>query len=212
MIVCTTQNHHTPLSYHNEVTNRTKGLNNLDMGNICPIKKNNNQPPKDLNALLSEVDVLEDMESSHWIQAFRTHLKSNGREDIEPLLYFVAQANILNKLEPGPTSQWKQQQINEERLNLVISIGNAYFSEDSSHKIALSNRILWNKLSEALQAIQNNNENRNIESDLEDACQLIRQAKGDYKVWKGGVDKAYNAYLASKPSLPTLTAVLLSIL
>lgn len=155
------------------------------------------------------------MDRSHWIQAFRTHLRSSGRKDIEGLLDFVALAHILkNKwdqrsdLGDSPTLQWKRDEIDLERLELMVFIQDSYFSEEASSKIALSNRILWDQLCQALQKIQHNKKLQNVEIDLDDTCRLIWQARSDYKVWKGGVDKAYNSYLASKPTLPTLTAVL----
>lgn len=45
-------------------------------------------------------------------------------------------------------------------------------------------------------------------------CKLLASSlfsRCDNKVWKSGVDRAYNEFLATKPG-PDLTAVLLSIL
>eukprot|EP00095_Tigriopus_kingsejongensis_P003058 snap_masked-scaffold101_size371023-processed-gene-1.3 protein:Tk03058 transcript:snap_masked-scaffold101_size371023-processed-gene-1.3-mRNA-1 annotation:"hypothetical protein COCSUDRAFT_43923" len=172
-------------------------------------KNNNNRPPKDLNALLSEVEVAEDVERSHWIQAFRSHLKTIGRKDVEPLLDFVSLANILkqktedrHKVSPCQALQWKRDEIDLERYELLNFIGHSYFSEDTPTKIVLSNRILRDELWSAFQ----NLESAQGKSDLDGTFQLVWQARCDYKVWKGGLDKAYNAYLASKPTLPTLTA------
>ena len=50
------------------------------------------------------------------------------------------------------------------------------------------------------------------EKEIDEAYDLIWQARCDYRVWKSGLDRAYVLYLGSKPSVMTLTAVLLSIL
>ena len=43
---------------------------------------------------------------------------------------------------------------------------------------------------------------------------FVWEARSDYLVWKVGIDKAYTAFIAEKPQLPSsiLTAVLLTIL
>ena len=45
-------------------------------------------------------------------------------------------------------------------------------------------------------------------------CGLVWEARSDYLVWKVGLDKAYTAFIADKPELPSslLSAVLLTIL
>ena len=48
---------------------------------------------------------------------------------------------------------------------------------------------------------------------LDRAFGLVWQARCDFKVWKNGLDRAYNAFLATKPSPPSMiSAVLLSIM
>ena len=49
------------------------------------------------------------------------------------------------------------------------------------------------------------------EAEVEEACELVWQARNDNRVWKAGLDTSYKTFLANKPS-PTVKAVLLSIL
>ena len=46
---------------------------------------------------------------------------------------------------------------------------------------------------------------------LTTAFDLAWQARCDYKVWKGGLDSAYNKFISTNPS-PSFSSVLLSIM
>jgi hypothetical protein len=63
----------------------------------------------------------------------------------------------------------------------------------------------------------NNDDNKdnnddNDETLIDEAVSLVRMARNDFKVWKGGLDAAYNKFMAVKPSQSPFAAVLLSIL
>jgi hypothetical protein len=61
---------------------------------------------------------------------------------------------------------------------------------------------------------KDNNLDDNDDDDtlIDEAVSLIRMARNDFKVWKGGLDAAYNKFMAVKPSQSPFAAVLLSIL
>ena len=56
------------------------------------------------------------------------------------------------------------------------------------------------------------NNDDNDETLIDEAVSLVRMARNDFKVWKGGLDAAYNKFMAVKPSQSPFAAVLLSIL
>jgi hypothetical protein len=58
----------------------------------------------------------------------------------------------------------------------------------------------------------NLDDNNDDDSLIDEAVSLVRMARNDFKVWKGGLDAAYNKFMAVKPSQSPFAAVLLSIL
>jgi hypothetical protein len=58
----------------------------------------------------------------------------------------------------------------------------------------------------------NNDNNDDDDTLIDEAVSLVRMARNDFKVWKGGLDAAYNKFMAIKPSQSPFAAVLLSIL
>ena len=168
----------------------------------------NNRPPRDLNSLLSDIRVPSDIDRCHWTKAFREHLRSLHQPDNEALLDFCITANVLRlKGEEMKREKWRSKELTGERIELLKQVGDSFFSENSRHQVALSNAMLREELVEALGGICE----QSGEKEVEEAYALVWQARCDYKVWKGGLDRAYNAFLATKPS-PGLTAVLLSIM
>ena len=168
----------------------------------------NNRPPRDLNSLLNEIKSSTDFDRIHWGKQFREYLKTANKRDTETILDFVILAYVLmRKGEEIKTSNWKAEDLNEERRRLLKHIFEQYFDEDSKSPIALSNPVLREELNESLANLSESSGH----SDIEEAYDLVWQARCDYKVWKAGVDRAYNLFLATKPS-PTLTAVLMSIM
>lgn len=168
-----------------------------------------NRPPRDLNSLLNEIESNpEDFDASHWGKAFKDYLKRTNNHKMELLLDFAIKTHVLKrKTEQIRTSQWKEEEINEERREMMKHLFELYFHEDTDTPIALSNPVLREELWEAL----NNLGTKSSAIEIGEAYQLVWQARCDYKVWKSGIDRTYNLFLASKPS-PSLTAVLLSIL
>ena len=86
-------------------------------------------------------------------------------------------------------------------------IGDSFFSENSVTPIPLTNQVLRDDLCVALSKIDDESD----EKMLSHAFDLAWQARCDYKVWKGGLDAAYNKFISLNPAAP-LTAVLLSIM
>ena len=84
-----------------------------------------------------------------------------------------------------------------------------YLDENCLKPVNLSNKVLREQLCEILS-----------KKDLDDECVIrdlpscVRAASRDYKVWKGGLELAYQDYIASKPAplpLVTATTILISL-
>ena len=74
----------------------------------------------------------------------------------------------------------------------------------------LFKQVLREELCSVLSDLSSKNEND--DSLVEEAVGLVRLARDDFKVWKNGLDAAYNKFVAVKPSQSPFAAVLLSIL
>ena len=129
------------------------------------------------------------------------------------MLDFVIMANLLrvkmDDIELTRGMKWRVEELNRDRRELLQMVGNNFFSENSETPIALGNAVLREDLCEALSNICEDSE----AEELDQAFELVWQARCDFKVWKNGLDRAYVLYLSSKPSLPpSISAVLLSII
>ncbi len=171
------------------------------------------QPPRDLNSLLVEIRVPEDTEKSPWAKMFREYLTNLGQAEKEAMLDFVIVCHVLRtkETEVKQVSQsrgmkWRLTDLNKERRDLLAMVGDSFFSENSPTPIPLTNQVLRDDLTVRLNTVQDAND-----EDLSEIFDLVWQARCDFSVWKGGLDAAYNRFLATKPS-PPLTAVLLSIM
>ena len=173
------------------------------------------RPPRDLNALLQEIRVPADVDRCHWARAFRSHLQATAQQDAEAMLDFAIVANVLRvKTDEGRAAPaWRKAELDRERAELLEVVGHSFFHPDALTPLPLANGVLREELVEAIEAVirENNNEERG--ESVEAAFELVWDARCDHKVWKGGLDHAYNAFLATKPTPPSaLTAVLLSIM
>lgn len=168
-------------------------------------------PPRDLNSLLTEIESSEDVKKSVWIKRFREHLTKLERFDLEAALEFVIISHLMennNRVGNKPHNRRPTVPMScEDRRHLLKKIGINFFSEDAASPIPLSNQILREDLCSVLADLD-----KKDDSILEEAARLVRMARNDYKVWKGGLDSAYNKFLSLKPSPHPFTAVLLSIL
>ena len=171
-----------------------------------------NQPPRDLNSLLVEIRVPEDIERSPWAKVFREHLTAHQPEK-EAMLDFVIVCNVLRNKESEVKQilttkgmKWRLTDLNKDRREMLQMIGSSFFTEQCDTPIPLANQVLRDSLSRKLSQIDSVND-----EDLSDVFDLVWQARCDYKVWKGGLEAAYQQFLAMKPA-PPLTAVILSIL
>ena len=103
--------------------------------------------------------------------------------------------------------KWRIAELNKERRELLKMVGDSFFSETSATPIPLSNVALRDDLSVALAKLDDDSDDKSLTS----ASELAWQARCDYKVWKGGLDSAYNKFVSTNPS-PTFASVLLSIM
>ena len=116
-----------------------------------------------------------------------------------------------NKPDPGRVDAvWRDPGEPEAITELLRQCGR-FFTADASHPLPLSNHVLREELSDALLALPDQPSSRQ----LEEVCLLVAAARADPKVGKLGLEMAYNAYLATKPTLGVnhaINAVLLSLL
>jgi hypothetical protein len=151
------------------------------------------------------------VEKFFWAKKFQEHLRSIGRSDLEAMLDFVIVCNVLRNKESDLKQcrnlKFRVTELNKERRELLKMIGDSFFSEHSATPIQLTNQVLRDELCVALAKIDDDSD----EKTLNHAFDLTWQARCDYKVWKGGLDSAYNKFISLNPA-PPLTAVLLSIM
>lgn len=184
----------------------------VTMGNICSTNNNNKaggRPPRDLSGLIEEMLVSEE-ESSLWGAHFRQFLRHRGQNDLETALDFVTLSTKLNAVQEeakGSDSKKKREDLRQDRVSLLRQMGDKYFKAESEDSIPLSNQVLHEELTETLAKVTE----KSSEAEVEEACELVWQARNDNRVWKAGLDTSYKTFLANKPS-PTVKAVLLSIL
>ncbi len=185
------------------------------------------RPPRDLNALLGEIRVPSDVDRCRWARAFRGHLRRLGDADSEALLDFCIAANVLRLkgeaardaggVRRRDVAAAETRRSDRERAELLREVGRSFFAEDAARPIALSNGALREELRAALEAMEAMEEEEEEASTraVEEAYDLVWQARCDYKVWKGGLHRAYADFLATKPSPAAdgvIQAVIMSIL
>ena len=158
-----------------------------------------------------EIRVPEDTERSQWAKSFREYLVSLNQPETEAMLDFVMVCNVLRNKESEVKQvprgmKWRMTDLNRERRELLDMIGQTFFCENCDSPIPLSNQILREELSQKLTKIDSFGDD-----DLSALYEMVWQARCDNRVWKGGLNKAYLDFIATKPS-PSITAVLLSIM
>ena len=165
-----------------------------------------------MNSLLVEIRVPEDIERSPWAKVFREHLTAHQPEK-EAMLDFVIVCNVLRNKESEVKQilttkgmKWRLTDLNKDRREMLQMIGSSFFTEQCDTPIPLANQVLRDSLSRKLSQVDSVND-----EDLSEVFDLVWQARCDYKVWKGGLEAAYQQFLAMKPT-PPLTAVIMSIL
>ncbi len=179
------------------------------------------RPPRDLNALLSEIKSPSDVDRCRWASAFRQHLSKNVADanSAEALFDFCVAANALRLRGESvrdasgkvTASKADMAEADRDRMELLRAIHKSFFCEDAPRPISLSNAVLRNDLWKALEELDDVDDEEISGTKVEEAYELIWQARCDYKVWKGGLHKMYSDFVASKPS-PGLTAVIMSLL
>jgi len=130
--------------------------------------------------------------------------------DLETALDFVTLSTKLNAVQEEAKqsdSKKRREDLRQDRVSLLRQMGDKYFHAESGDSIPLSNQVLHEELTETLAKVTL----KSSEAEVEEACELVWQARNDNRVWKAGLDTSYKTFLANKPS-PTVKAVLLSIL
>jgi hypothetical protein len=123
------------------------------------------------------------------------------------MLDFAFAANYLRSM-GTEGEKINRLEVNSRQVELLQQLLQCFFGPKASQPIALINQVLREEVCEALTSIREEDSREKFDK----MSNLVCQARSDYRVWKGGLDKAYNQFLASKPSLPTMTAVLLTIM
>lgn len=127
------------------------------------------------------------------------------------MLDFVIVCNVLRnkKSEAEQLKNMKSQveKLNKERRELLRLIGDSFFSGNSDKPIPLSNKVLRDELCSVLLQIDEKSDEKTISQ----AFDLVWQARCDDKVWRRGLEQAYDRFVSHYPSI-SLSAVLLCII
>ncbi len=124
---------------------------------------------------------------------------------------FVIVCNVLknkkSEAEQLRNVESQVSRINKDRRELLRLIGDSFFSANSEKPIPLSNQVLREELCIALLRIDEKSDDRAISQ----AFDLVWQARCDDKVWRRGLEQAYDNFVSHNPTL-SISAVLLSII
>lgn len=169
-------------------------------------------PPRDVSALLDEVQAPADLEKSPWTTAFMRHLRTTDQKRVEAMFEFALSANYLHSLYKdldakemvSDRSQWDR---------ILKNVHERFFCENASQPVELSNLELRSELHDALRMVTESSSPYSNDL-LKRTYKLVWEARNDYLVWKVGIDKAYTTFIAEKPQLHSsiISAVLLTIL
>ena len=113
-------------------------------------------------------------------------------------------------------TNWKSYQDNlATRKELLVQIFQKYFHEESPSTIPLSNSVLRDDIYQKLKSITRHDQFEVSEDTMTNVVELLKVSSRDYRVWKGGLEVTYKAFLASKPTCrisSQINACLLSIM
>lgn len=127
------------------------------------------------------------------------------------MLEFVILCNQLknkkSEAEQFKHIDWQISRVNKERLELLTQIGETFFSANSKKPIPLSNKILHDELCEVL----NRMDEKSDEKTISQAFDLVWLARCDDKVWRRGLEQAYDNFVTHNTSL-SMSAVLMTII
>ena len=134
--------------------------------------------------------LIQDLpQTETWLMSFRNYLTTT--QDTLTKVYLLDFVIDCQDLLKSPQNHQLHQQFYQ-----------TYFDENCLKPVHLSNKVLREQLCEILSKM-----------DLDDECFVrdlpvcVRAVSRDYKVWKGGLELAYQDYIASKPApLPLFTA------
>ena len=113
-------------------------------------------------------------------------------------------------------TNWKNYQDNlATRKELLVQIFQKYFHEESPSTIPLGNSVLRDDIYQQLKSITKHDQFEVSEDTMANVVELLNVSSRDYRVWKGGLEVTYKAFLASKPTCrisSQINACLLSIM
>merc|ERR1712122_338018 len=166
------------------------------MGNFCDkflTKAHSTGPPPNLMDLICQDDTKK------WLIHFQNYLQTNQMHKTSHLLDYLLDCQIVFQ--------------SQSSKNLTF-LFDTYFKEDAVKPIILSNQILRQELYQQLsQAINDGSQYDRPLSSYSTILKMLKESNTDYKVWKGGVEQAYQRYLSERPKIVNdITAVLLTIL
>ena len=149
------------------------------------------------------MDLICQDDTKKWLIHFQNYLQTNQMHKTSHLLDYLLDCQIVFQSQPMmPVS---------ENLTFLFD---TYFKEDAVKPIILSNQILRQELYQQLsQAINDGSQYDRPLTSYSAILKMLKESNKDYKVWRGGVEQAYQRYLSERPKIVNdITAVLLTIL
>ena len=149
------------------------------------------------------MDLICQDDTNKWLIHFQNYLQTNQMHKTSHLLDYLLDCQIVFQSQPMmPVS---------ENLTFLFD---TYFKEDAVKPIILSNQILRQELYQQLsQAINDGSQYDRPLTSYSAILKMLKESNKDYKVWRGGVEQAYQRYLSERPKIVNdITAVLLTIL
>ena len=152
------------------------------------------------------MDLICQDDTKKWLIHFQNYLQTNQMQKTSHLLDYLLDCQIVFQSQP--------MKINGKLSENLTFLFDTYFKEDAVKPIILSNQILRQELYQQLsQAINDGSQYDRPLSSYSAILKMLKESNRDYKVWRGGVEQAYQRYLSERPRIVNdITAVLLTIL
>ena len=149
------------------------------------------------------MDLICQDDTNKWLIHFQNYLQTNQMHKTSHLLDYLLDCQIVFQSQPMMSVS--------ENLTFLFD---TYFKEDAVKPIILSNQILRQELYQQLsQAINDGSQYDRPLTSYSAILKMLKESNKDYKVWRGGVEQAYQRYLSERPKIVNdITAVLLTIL
>ena len=152
------------------------------------------------------MDLICQDDTKKWLIHFQNYLQTNQMQKTSHLLDYLLDCQIVFQSQP--------MKINGKLSENLTFLFDTYFKEDAVKPIILSNQILRQELYQQLsQAINDGSQYDRPLTSYSAILKMLKESNKDYKVWRGGVEQAYQRYLSERPKIVNdITAVLLTIL